>query len=393
MASDTRRPRIVTAIGGSHRTSPTTVDGVRSTMADAIAQNEPVRIVGAETWRDGGPPVDATRTLSLAGLTGIIAYVPGDLTITTWAGTTLAELAHVTAAHGQWLGLDPAGARTGTIGATLSTASAGPLAHAFGTPRDLVLGLDAVTGYGDVVKPGGRVVKNVAGFDLVRLFTGSWGTLGAITSATLRLRALPVHDATIAMEVSDAAPLATLIEALRRNTLSLLACEWVDGVTARALDVSDGADVILLRIGGTDAFVRGQRAVLDAITSCRPCDPATWGLLAALDRDASAVVRLSGSVSSLPARIARIRASLTSTPTASIHASIARGIVRVIVSGDAGAARDLLQRRLADEQRIVERLPAGWWAAEPDPFTIGLSGRIRAAFDPQQLCNRRTADA
>ena len=393
MASDTGRSRVVTALNGAHTSTPTTVDAVCGTMRDAMAQNQPLRIVGAETWRNGGPPVNATHTLSLASLSGIIAYVPGDLTITTWAGTTLAELAHVTAAHKQWLGLDPAGERTGTIGATLATASAGPLAHAFGTPRDLVLGLDAVTGYGDVVKPGGRVVKNVAGFDLVRLFTGSWGTLGAITSATLRLRALPVHDVTLAIEIPDSTPLATLIEALRRNTLSLLACEWLDGVTARALDVSDGADVILLRIGGTDAFVRGQRAELETSAHCRPCDPATWGLLATLDRDASAVVRLSGSVSSLPARIARVRASLTNTPRVSVHASIARGIVRVIVSGDAGPARDLLQRQQADEQRVVERLPAAWWAAEPDPFTIGLSGRIRAAFDPQHLCNRRTTDA
>lgn len=380
-------------MSGTQLLSPGTVDEAMTVMRDAIALREPLRIVGAQTWRDAGPPVVTTRTLSLGALSGVIAYVPGDLTITAWAGTTLAELAHVTAAHGQWLGLDPAGDRMGTIGATLATASAGPLAHAFGTPRDLVLGLDAITGYGELVKPGGRVVKNVAGFDLVRLFTGSWGTLGAITSATLRLRALPVHDVTLALPVPDAGALGVLIMSLRRNTLSLLACEWVDGATARALDVSDGSDVMLLRLGGTDAFVRGQRAVLDSIATCRPCDPATWGLLSALDRDATAVIRLSGSISTLPDRIARIRAELGGAQRVVLHANVARGIVRVIVSGDASAVRFALQQQSADEQRIAERLPTAWWAVEPDPFTNGLSGRIRAAFDPQHLCNRRASDA
>ena len=393
MASGAGGSRVVTAMSGAQLLSPRTVDEAMTVMRDTIARREPLRIVGALTWRDAGPPVVATHTLTLGALSGVIAYVPGDLTITAWAGTTLAELAHETAAHGQWLGLDPAGDRMGTIGATLATASAGPLAHAFGTPRDLVLGLDAITGYGELVKPGGRVVKNVAGFDLVRLLTGSWGTLGAITSATLRLRALPVHDVTLAIPVPHDRALGELIASLRRNTLSLLACEWVDGVTARALDVSDGSDVILLRLGGTETFVRGQRAVLDSIATCRPCDPATWGLLSALDRDATAVIRLSGSVSALPARIVRIRAAFAGAPSVVLHASITRGIVRVIVSGDASAVRCALQQQLADEHRIAERLPSAWWAAEPDPFTSGLSGRIRAAFDPQHLCNRRASDA
>ncbi len=368
---------------------PHSVDDISVLMRDALAHHEPICIRGAGTWHDAGAPVASTRTLSLARLSGIIAYVPGDLTITAWAGTSLAELSQMTAAHGQWLGLDPAGDRMGTIGATIATASAGPLAHAFGTPRDLVLGLDAVTGYGDVVRPGGRVVKNVAGFDLVRLFTGSWGTLGAIVSATLRLRALPVHDVTLSVAIDDPATLASLIDSLRRNTVSLLACEWLDGATALTNGVTTGADAIVLRLGGNDAFVRGQRAVLDAIATCHPCDPAIWGVIAALDRDATAVVRLSGAVSTLPTRIARIRTAIAGASRVALHGSIARGIVRVIVAGDADPVRAALQHTVEGEQRIAERLPAHWWRSEPDHFSTGLSGRIRAAFDPQQLCNRR----
>src|SRR5439155_9619738 len=102
---------------------------------------------------------------------GIVEYVPGDLTLTARAGTTLAEIRDATAAEQQWLALDPHGSDDGTIGATVATASAGPLATAFGTPRDLVLGVEFLTGGGALARGGGRVVKNVAGFDLVRLLT------------------------------------------------------------------------------------------------------------------------------------------------------------------------------------------------------------------------------
>jgi len=371
---------------------PRTEDEVRMSLLDAIAGNEPLHICGAGTWPNAGAPIEAHHTLSLRDLSGIIAYVPGDLTITAWAGTTLAELSHATAAHRQWLGLDPAGDRLGTIGATIATASSGPLAHAFGTPRDLVLGLDAVTGYGELVRPGGRVVKNVAGFDLVRLYTGAWGTLGAITSVTLRLRARPVHDVTLAMHAGDERRLIELVPLLRQNTLSLLACEWLDGTTARDLGISQGEDVVLVRLGGNDAFVRGQRAVLDGIAASQLCDPAIWDAIATLDADASAVIRMTGSVSTLVARMQRLRASFDAGgASVAMHASLARGMIRVIVSGAPQPLRDALQPAAYDPQRLPERLPAAWWDAEQDPFSGGLAGRVRAAFDPRQLCNRRRA--
>ena len=370
--------------------TPRSASEVRAAMQDAIAANSPIRIRGADTWRDAGPPIISDRTLSLRELSGIIEYVPGDLTLTALAGTSLAELSHATAAHGQWLGLDPAGDRLGTIGATIATASSGPLAHAFGTPRDIVLGLEAVTGYGDLVTPGGRVVKNVAGFDLVRLFTGSYGTLGIITMVSLRLRALPVHDVTLALAADDHARFDALLMKLRQNDVSLLACEWIDGATARRLGVSDGTDVILARIGGNDRFVRGQEAALRAVASCTACEPDVWGALASLDADATAVVRFSGAVSDLPSRIAKLRADLAPLgTTAAMHASVGRGVVRVIISANADAVRETLQTTTAGLQRIPERLPTAWWSREPDPFAGGLASRIRSAFDPQLLCNRR----
>ncbi len=380
----------MTALGLPELLVPTTAESAREVIADAHATHEPLRLAGAGRWLRAGAPVASARTLMLRQLSGIVEYVPGDLTITARAGTTMAELAQATAAHGQWIGLDPAGDTNGTIGATIATASSGPLAHAFGTPRDLVLGLECITGYGEIVRPGGRVVKNVAGFDLVRLYTGSWGTLGAVTLVTMRLRALPVHDVTLAMPLTDAGQLAALLPMLRANTVSLLACEWLDGGTASRLGAGTGEDVILLRLGGNDRFVRGQRAGLDSITSCRSADPALWGAIQALDADAEVVLRYSGTVSDLPARIARLRSTLSAAgATVAMHASLGRGIVRVIVSAGLAQARAALQATTPGETRIAERMPETWWATELDAFTGGLAGRIRAAFDPHQVCNRR----
>ena len=140
---------------------------MKDLVLDAVNAGPPLRISGKSTWIDAGRPVSADRIASLAAHSGVVDYTPGDLTITVKSGTTLGELESVAGENGQWLPLDPYGSRDGTLGATIATGSFGPLAHAFGRTRDLVLGLEFVTGDGKVARGGGKVVKNVAGFDLV----------------------------------------------------------------------------------------------------------------------------------------------------------------------------------------------------------------------------------
>ena len=123
-------------------------DRIRDRIQDARARGTALRVAGRGTWLDAGRPVRASEMLSTRELSGIVEYVPGDLTITARAGTTLDEIRDATAAHGQWLALDPHGAPDGTIGATLATASSGPLSTFFGGPRDLALGVEFVSGTG-----------------------------------------------------------------------------------------------------------------------------------------------------------------------------------------------------------------------------------------------------
>jgi glycolate oxidase FAD binding subunit len=161
---------------------------ISTAVHEAIADRSSLRIIGRGTWLEAGSPVSASAQLVLADDHGIVAYVPDDLTITARAGTTLRELDETLGAHDQWIALDPEGAPDITIGATVATCSYGPAAAFFGTPRDQVLGMTVVLGTGEVIRIGGRVVKNVAGFDLTRLMIGAWGTLGVITEVTLRVR-------------------------------------------------------------------------------------------------------------------------------------------------------------------------------------------------------------
>ena len=189
---------------------------VAESIKDAAAAGTSLRICGRGEWLDAGRPVTGAKTLSLREDTGVVSYVPGDLVLTVRAGTSLADIQRVTGEHDQWLPLDPFGSPSGTIGATISTASAGPLSTSFGLPRDLVLGLEFVNGRGETIRSGGKVVKNVAGFDLSRLITGSWGTLGVITEVTLRLYARPKSDRTFAVRLSsNARELSAFLVAFR----------------------------------------------------------------------------------------------------------------------------------------------------------------------------------
>src|SRR5689334_20141937 len=211
----------------------------------ANEERRPLRIAGAGTWKSAAP-ADATSELPTRELDHVAEYVPGDLTITVGAGMTLAKIEALTAEHGQWLTLDPHGSPDGTIGATIASASSGPLATGFGQPRDLVLGVEAVMGTGTVVRAGGRVVKNVAGFDITRLLTGSRGTIGVITEVSLRLRGRPAVDETIALPIaSRPGALREAMSAIRGWPGSPMAAELLSARAARALGLHDETTLLL----------------------------------------------------------------------------------------------------------------------------------------------------
>jgi len=179
---------------------------IAAVLQRADASHTVVRAVGSGTWLHGGPVENDAAATVVRPPSGVIEYAPGDLVMSVHAGTTLEELSAACAASGQMLAIAPYGAPRSTIGAVVATASAAPLAYEDLTIRDLVLGLTVVTGTGDVVRVGGKVVKNVAGFDLVRLNTGAFGTLGIITEVSVRLHAKPIMDHVVTGTLDDERP-------------------------------------------------------------------------------------------------------------------------------------------------------------------------------------------
>ncbi len=262
---------------------PQSVTELVGVVRDAHDRSRALRLTGRGTWLQAGGEVrDGVERVDLSGITGIVEYVPGDLTLTARAGTTLEELDAVTAPHLQWCPLLPWGEDRGTVGATFATATRGPCSTTLGEPRDLALGVEFVDGTGARVRAGGRVVKNVAGFDLTRLLVGSWGSIGAITELSVRLRACPAVDETwvLAVDAGDTNAEAR-IDAFRRGPLAPLALESLGAVLAHALGLADAR--LLVRLGGNASFVAASRTAVRALGLAEPGDPTVWKRYRALD--------------------------------------------------------------------------------------------------------------
>lgn len=374
-----------------------TTEAVVATIQEGIASRAPLRINGRSNWLSAGRPVKAKTTLSLRDDAGVVGYVPGDLTLTVRAGTTLGEIERITGEHDQWLPIDPFGTSDGTIGATIATASAGPLATSFGLPRDLLLGLEFVSGRGEVVRGGGKVVKNVAGFDLPRLLTGSWGTLGVITEVSLRLYARPKVDRTFIVALGpDEKATTAFIRAITVSPLLPFSLELVNANAARDLGLGD-KPMCLVRLGGNSAVVDVQLDALSRLSRAEEADRSIWTRFRELDRGAESIIR----ISSLPARFLGTAASIVadSPPNIVISISPRRGVMRLATlqtrdasamnSAEPGMPIDLPHYgRDSDTALIFEKLPEDVWpVVSPSVVADPLSRGVRKAFDPHNILN------
>ena len=263
---------------------PSTVEELRTIVRESHDNGRHLRVVGNASWLEGGAPVASNAThVQLRGVSGIVEYVAGDLTLTARAGTTLSEIEEATAAHGQWCPLFPWGSDSGSLGATMATATCGPFRAALGRPRDIALGLQCVDGTGALIRAGGRVVKNVAGFDLTRLMVGSWGALGIITEVSVRLRARPAVDESWAVTVdSSRAENESRVHAFTRGPFAPLAGERLDAASVAALGLPHNAR-LLIRLGGNAQLVAAARQAIRSLGDAVPVDSAVWARYRALD--------------------------------------------------------------------------------------------------------------
>ena len=205
---------------------PANVDEVAHALARASRAKLRVAVHGGGTKGGWGPtPPPADVGISMRQLDAVVAHRYGDLTATVQAGATLAAVNRELARHGQWIPLDPPSPDRATIGGIVATNDAGPRRHRYGTPRDLIIGIDIVRIDGTAAKSGGIVVKNVAGYDLGRLMTGSFGSLAVITSATFKLYPIPPASRTLVIDVAEDARLDAILSTLTASQLTPTAIE------------------------------------------------------------------------------------------------------------------------------------------------------------------------
>ncbi len=193
---------------------PVDASACAAALAEAAKDRHTVRIRGAGTKSYLGELVATDLVLDTGAMSGIVDHVPADLTVTVGAGTPLADVQRALAAHGQLLPLDPPHADAATLGGIVASNSNGFGRVRYGGVRDLLIGIVASLADGSVARAGGRVVKNVAGYDLDKLFIGSLGTLGVLTEVTLKVLPLPTTRALAVARCAGAEAAFAIVDAL-----------------------------------------------------------------------------------------------------------------------------------------------------------------------------------
>jgi glycolate oxidase FAD binding subunit len=351
------------------------------------AEGRSVRPRGGATklsWGGAGEPVAVE--LETGGLNRVLAHNEGDLTAVLQAGVPLAEAQAAFAENGQMLALDPPLGQddAATIGGVVATADSGPLRHRYGGVRDLVVGISVALSDGTVAKAGGTVIKNVAGYDLSKLYTGSYGTLGLIVSVNVRLHPAPAGNATAVGSTDDPERLAAAAAALSRLPLE-----------ADALDVAwrDGTGRALVRFGGAAAEHQAQAAAerlreagladVEAVGD----DDELWAAQRAGQRSrAGAVLKVSGRAGDLAPAI-----HATGDAGGTLVGRAAHGLYWIALEGDGLAdrvdiVRDALEPRasvLLDAPQALREAVDPWGPVEPG--SLKVMRRVKERFDPARI--------
>ncbi len=351
-----------------------------------------VECAGANTQHFGNRRTRVDIVLTTRQLTNIVEYEPADLVMGVQVGMPLHKLQDDAARNAQFLALDPPASKHSTVGGMIAAARSGPLRCAHGTPRDHILGLQMVTGDGRILNLGGRVVKNVAGYDLVRLAVGSAGTLGFITQAYVRLKPLPQADTAMVVSANEPEALLNIVQQITEQHLEATAIELV-----RAASFGEFW-LLLVRLQGSQEAVDDASAHITTMarkdgTTVRKGDGNEWPQLADLELGATSEVRLAD----LPGRLEntlqhaiKLQEKLAGKCDLAAHA--ADGIVRLLIAennaeetaffiGEARAALAknggtvIVRSRSADLMRRVDAFGA-------NGLPLQLMAQLKQSFDP-----------
>jgi glycolate oxidase FAD binding subunit len=382
----------------------------------ALAENKSLEIVGRGTKRTLGRPAQSDATLDLSGLSGVTLYEPEELVLSAKAGTPLAEIETLLAASAQELAFEPmdygpllgSPAGRGTIGGVVGANLSGPRRIKAGAARDHFLGACAISGRGEIFKTGGRVVKNVTGYDLCKLLAGSWGTLGAMTDITLKTLPRAETEATVlVLGLDDVAAAQAMAAAMGSSCDVSGAAHLPADVAARALDsLPVGRPVTACRLEGVEpSVIHRKRALQDLLSP--------FGVLAALDapqtralwqaiRDVTpfaaggrAGERLVWRISTAPMKGTEVAQIIAPNCDAEIMFDWAGGLVWAAVAPSDDASAPLVRRAVdvCGGHATLVRAPIALRAAVAvfEPQSGGLAAltkRVKQSFDPNGVLGR-----
>lgn len=255
------------------RIQPETVNEIVETVRAHADARRPLAIEGSGSKSGLGRPVDAETVLSLRALSGIRVYQPDELVLTAWSGTPMREIWDALAEQRQHLAFEPAasalygsGNQAGTIGGVLASNLSGPRRPSAGAARDHFLGFSAVNGLGEEFKAGGKVVKNVTGYDLPKLLAGSMGTLGVLLEVTVKVLPAPEKQRTVIVPVSDAATGHRCLVAQLQQTFEIDGAALLPASVAARSGVdlvrAPGSTLVAMRLTGSPVSVEDRCAAL-----------------------------------------------------------------------------------------------------------------------------------
>ncbi len=395
--------------------TPGDAEAAREAVEWAAAEETPLEIVGAGTKRGLGRPVQAAHLLDVSGLTGVTLYEPAELVMSARPGTRLAEIEALLAEHDQQLAFEPpdlgplmgGDAGRGTIGGVFAGNLSGPRRVKAGAARDHFLGVQAITGRGEAIKAGGRVVKNVTGYDLCKLFAGSWGTLAVMTELTFKVLPAPEKVRTVLVfGLDDAAAGDTMRAALASPHEVASAAHLPARLAARSAVgyVADaGAAVTAVRVEGpaasTEHRCQALRALMGAgggtVEELHGMNSATlWREL----RDAAPLAgddeRVVWRLSVPPTEGAAVVARIAAAAEIAAYYDWGGGLVwlSLAASDDGGAAavRDAVAE--TGGHATLVRADAGLRGAiavfQPQEAALAdLTRRVKDGFDPRRILN------
>jgi glycolate oxidase FAD binding subunit len=398
---------------------PTSINELRDAVADALAANEPVELVAGGSKRGLGRPMQTAHTLDLSELQGIRDYQPNELVLTAAAATPLDEIEAALAENRQMLAFEPPDWRAllgaeqtrPTLGGVLAGNLSGPRRIKAGAARDHFLGFRGVSGRGEIFKSGGKVVKNVTGYDLSKLLAGSYGTLAALEEVSVKVLPRPEHAETVVLCGLDPAAAGPMMNRALNSPYEVSGAAYLPpGATAALTSLAELPGIVALRLEGPLPSVafRRRRLLAELAADCEStmfeaeASLALWRAIRDAEPLAGLAERAVWRVSVAPRRGAALGEAIARAVDATWFADWGSGLLWVAVAltqdgpEDGGAALIRAAIRGADGHdtghATLVKGPAALRRAVPvfepqPPALAALAARVKDSFDPRHILN------